>query len=358
MSTVEIAIVVGQLPGRAGVWLTAYADKLAHDSGTTALIRLGDHEDSVQLVGLPEDHAVSTSWPTFSKAIGGLAGLAKRWIIRSSSYPSPDQVIEAEPDRITILSSAHELVEATVCRLIRDLVETSGQLNCKSPAIGLVVAGADQKTAERMVQRINDFSRSWLNDRIELVTCLQRIEPLHRTTDRMSFADESVLSARSVIRLIRDLSASLRQPSTPRLFSEQPESLVKCVPSLTLVDIHCPHNESVEIATDTAGRFHLLARESQLRELHSVEAWFKGWINANPEKTEELCSPQQVNLSSKMVWHLFTNRPTSVEDLLATGSDLGLHMLAPIPYEGRRLWCYAPLNTAACVEQASGPKDS
>ncbi|MHC4414773.1 MAG: hypothetical protein ACYS0G_05770 [Planctomycetota bacterium] len=117
-----------------------------------------------------------------------------------------------------------------------------------------------------------------------------------------------------------------------------PVSLATYIEGVTPLAVRCPGHERLDLAVDGAGRLHVIAREAQMRELHVVAAWAK----AHRELIAMACPQSWIDPAVKIVCHVFTEQPASVADL--QGSDLRLHVLAPVAVEGRKGWYAAPLN--------------
>jgi hypothetical protein len=116
------------------------------------------------------------------------------------------------------------------------------------------------------------------------------------------------------------------------------ERLTDHVRGLTALSVRCPHSEHVELAVDSLGGLHLLARESHLREIGIVESWAK----SHRELLVMALPDHGIDPSQRLTSHVFTDQPSSVADL--HGTDLKLHVLAPVEVEGRRGWYAAALN--------------
>ncbi len=117
-----------------------------------------------------------------------------------------------------------------------------------------------------------------------------------------------------------------------------PVSLAEYVDGVTLLDVRCPGHEQLELGVDPAGRLNVITRETHLRAAHVVEAWAR----THREIIARACQGTWIDPAGRTVLHVFTDRPASLADL--HGSDLRLHVLAPVDVEGRRGWYHAPLN--------------
>ena len=189
-TTVELAI-VGHLPVRAGVWLTPYADAIACEHGPTALLRLDSDVASLMLLRPPLDHEIDPpETDTVPQAIEQLAPHAETWILRPPPGTPLDQVLAAGADRITILSSADEAAVVAAYQLIKDLVEAADQAHCELPPMGLAVLGSDRHTADRMRQRLNRTTNTFLDIELPMTACISQMQPAVRATDFGRYTNE------------------------------------------------------------------------------------------------------------------------------------------------------------------------
>lgn len=395
-TVVELAI-VGHLPVRAGVWLTPYADAIACEQGPTALLRLDSDVASLLLLRPNQDHETDPpECATVPEAIEQLAGQAETWILRPPPNTPLEQVLAAGADRITILSSADEAAVVAAYQLIKDMVEAAGQAGCELPPMGLAVLGSDRHTADRMRQRLNRTTNTFLGIELPMTACISQMQPAVRATDFGRFTNEPPRSMSEYLELIHDAAAKHAEPApsieaepgppvdyvpsrpkpravdpaeiprskavqpatvkvlpkpTIEVEPKQPEralepdeagapiALAQYVESVTpLEQVRCPGHELVELGVDESGRIHVLAREPQLRELRIVETWAK----AHRELIALACPDRKFDPAGKVVSHVFTDTPASVADLHA--SDLHLHVLTPVMVAGKQGWYAAPLN--------------
>lgn len=119
----------------------------------------------------------------------------------------------------------------------------------------------------------------------------------------------------------------------------RPVPLAEHVEALEAILPRCPGHERIELAVDRAGSIHLLGREETLREMPVVTAWAR----AHRELLAMACPDHHFDPAGQIICHLFTDEPARLADL--QGSDMRLHVLAPVEVEGRRGWYAAPLNT-------------
>lgn len=442
---VELAL-IGHLPVRAGVWLTPYADIVARELGPTGLLRLDSDQPSLQLLRPTSEDFSDSSSASMQRAIGDAASQAAAWVVRPDSRTPASELVEARVDRITILSSADEAAVVAAYQLVKDLAEAAEHADRELPAVGLAILGADRHTADRMRQRLNRTTSTFLGIELPMVACISQIDSTARATQRLSFADDAAPDIVTALKWIEQAtttaaaaaeSAPTDQRPTPlvevgpdhdpeddtpvieapsghtppvepaveppvkpkveppvkpgveppvaapgadELPIEQPPaagsppSVTPSTPSFAssgpafepkqpqrpreasgrtgapvplgeyvdgvsaLPKVRCNGHEAVELGVDHAGRIHVMARETQMRSLHSVE----GWARAHRELIAMASGDHYFDLTGDTVCHVFTEKPANVADLHT--SDLRLHVLSPVMVDGRRGWYYAPLN--------------
>ncbi len=397
-------LVVGHLPVRADLWLTPYADAVARGGGATVLLRLDAEEPALQV--LQADGVSLGQEPvSLAEAIGGLAPHIRRWVVRPPLDTSPREILQAGGDRITILTSADELARVHAFERIKAFVEAAAAAGERPPTIGLAVLGADPDTARRTCQLINHATRASLEIEVPLVVCLPRMDAEVQARQWLRFAGTTSVSPASVLGWIRDASvaapaepaavaepargappavaaaavsgpgteAIAREPdvvefltpmampkpnaritpdptfevepkepaagATERGESGRPTPLARFIEGLTPLPVRCPGHERLELAVDKTGRLHLITLEPHLRELAVV----RSWARAHRELIGMACREQLIDPAAEAVCHVVSDRPASLADL--HGSDLRLHVLAPVTVEGKQGWYAAPLNT-------------
>jgi hypothetical protein len=125
----------------------------------------------------------------------------------------------------------------------------------------------------------------------------------------------------------------------PRLDEGDPLPLVQHVAGLTALPFRCPDCPTIELAVDPDRRIHALGRETELRRMHTVAAW----LRRHHDLLVRACPGVALD-GGGCIQHLFTDTPASLADL--HGSDLRLHVLAPVRIGGQTAWYTAPLSKA------------
>lgn len=116
------------------------------------------------------------------------------------------------------------------------------------------------------------------------------------------------------------------------------QPLATWIEGLALLQVRCPDAPEVEIAVDATGGLHVLAWEDRLRALTHVTVW----LRKHRELVSMACLDYRINTESAIICHLVTSEPRRVADL--HGSDLRLHVLAPVEVEGKCGWFSAVLS--------------
>lgn len=118
----------------------------------------------------------------------------------------------------------------------------------------------------------------------------------------------------------------------------RPTPLTRFITGLTVLPARCPDHEDIELAVDPGGVMHLVGREDSVDAMHVVERW----ASKHRELLAMACRDHTIDATHEAVYHVITDTPLNVAHL--HGSDLYLHVLAPINVNGRVGWYAAPLN--------------
>jgi hypothetical protein len=368
-------IVVGSLPVRASLWLVPYADTVARELGPTALVRLDEAQPTIQLLRAPPEVA-TRKWPTLAGAIADLGRHIGTWLVRPAYDVTPEQMVQVQSDRVTILTSVNDSAIVKAYQEIKLLSEAAKQ-GVMSPSLGVAVLGADHDTAERFHEHLRHTTASFLSYELSLAACVPRVDAAVGSSGRVTFPAEPYPSLDELMSLLRAAQPptaavaeeprreepepapvetaerrTVRLAPKPRveLESKPPDGtrepdqegaaviLAGWIDDLLPLETRPPGHERLEIAVDPAGRLHVLAHEDDMRGLPVVAAW----AVAHSELIGRAFPERWIDPTAHPVLHVFTGRPASVADLY--GSDLRLHVLAPVDVDGRRGWYHAPLN--------------
>lgn len=373
-ATVEL-IVVGSLPVRAALWLVPYADAVAREAGPTALVRLDQEQPTIQLLRASSEVA-ARRWPTLANAIADLGRHVGTWLIRPPCGATQRDLVDASIDRITVLSSVNDSAIVKAYQEIKLLAAAMGP-GTPVPQLGVAVLGSSRETAERFHRHLGDTTSSFLDFGLSLVACVPRMDATTRAAPCMTFPEDPFPALETVLTWVREATPAAAEepapeapepmPATdardwpppsiklsprPRIELEpkpadetrelqeagSPLPLVGYLDDVAPLDVRCPGHEELELAVDESGRLQVVAYEQDMRALHVVAAW----AALHAELIAKACPDQALNTAASPVLHVFTDRPAGVGDL--HGSNLRLHVLAPVIVEGRRGWYHARLN--------------
>ncbi|MEE8458786.1 MAG: hypothetical protein V3S08_02875, partial [Phycisphaerales bacterium] len=368
-------IVVGCLPVRASLWLVPYADTVARELGPTALVRLDEAQPTLQLLRAPPEIA-SRRWPTLADAIADLGRHIGTWLVRPAYDVTPDQMVRTQTDRVTILTSVNDSAIVKAYQEIKLLSEAAKQ-GVTFPTLGVAVLGADHETAGRFHEHLRHTTASFLSYELSLAACVPRVDAAVGSAGRVTFPAEPYPSLDELMSWVRaaqpppvtvaeetrheepepaPVEAAARRTvklapkprieveSKPPSGTREPDKqgaavlLAGWVDDVLPLETRSPGHERLEIAVDPAGRLHVLAHEQDMRGLSVVAAW----AVAHAELIARAFPDRWIDPTANPVLHVFTDRPASLADL--HGSDLRLHVLAPVDVDGRRGWYHAPLN--------------
>jgi hypothetical protein len=328
----------------------------------------------------------------------------RRWIVRPPADASLAELVLAGVDRITILTSADEAARVTAYRLVKDLHLAAARVGTAAPPLGVALLGCDPESGRRVFERLQQTARTHLDVDVTLDMCLPRMDasivssgwrrgvageppvtlerviawtqeasppapgpqapgpaaakvtppvpapapPAPRTEAappaprvEAGTSAEPWIGRRTVkLRPRPDLDIEPKAPCLPREpdIDGKPRSLASYVGGLLALPVRCPHHESVELAVDERGRLHLLGEPQSLRDMAVV----RQWALDHRELLALACPEHIIDASRPVRLHVFAATPLDVADL--HGSDVQLHVLAPVDVEGRRGWYAAPLN--------------
>jgi len=126
-------------------------------------------------------------------------------------------------------------------------------------------------------------------------------------------------------------------PHPPARQAPPATALATWIKGLALLPVRCPDAPDVEIAVDTTGALHVIAWEDRLRALSQVTVW----LRKHRDLVSMACPDHMISGVEGIASHLVTSEPKQVADLY--GSDLHLHLLAPVEIEGKAGWYSAAL---------------
>lgn len=215
-------VVAGHLPVRAGLWLTPYADAVARQLGTTALVRLDRDEPVLQVLRGNEDGYVLPAGGSLRDTINDLVHSATTWVIYGGAASETAELLKRTPDRITILSSADDAAVVAAYQHVKNLVSTSEAMQSKLPTIGLAVLGADDIAANRVFDRVNRTTTAFLGVELELSKVLPRMDANVRSTSYVNYPGERTPVVAEVIKWVLEARTSATEVEHTPVKKPQP----------------------------------------------------------------------------------------------------------------------------------------
>lgn len=199
------AVVLGNLPGMSGPWLTQYAQLLAQTEGPVVLLHVGEEAIDLELVEPRAEAQPAPAQPSTTLRIPpmrgnktGLVGLIDA-LVRSDQTPARtilvrfDTIADAQTlsqiaamDDWTLLCGSDHASIAAASQQLRTAVRANPRLADRN--VGIMVMGSDDDAAEQAAQRIANELEHDLAHPVELIGHLKRMQPV-QVRDLGSFPD-------------------------------------------------------------------------------------------------------------------------------------------------------------------------
>lgn len=199
------AVLMGNLPGMSGPWLTQYAQLLAQNEGPVVLLHVGDEAIDLELVEPRAEAQPAPAQPTTTVRIPpmrggrtGLVGLIDA-LVRSDTTPARTILVRfdtfndaqtlsrvAAMDDWTLLCGSDDASIAAASRQLRSAVHTDPRLAERN--VGVMVMGSDDDAAAQAAKRIAGELEHDLAYPVELIGHLRRMQPV-QVRDLGSFPD-------------------------------------------------------------------------------------------------------------------------------------------------------------------------
>lgn len=199
------AVLMGNLPGMSGPWLTQYAQLLAQNEGPVVLLHVGDEAIDLELVEpraeaqpAPAQPATTVRIPPMRGGRTGLVGLIDA-LVRSETTPARTILVRfdsfndaqtlsrvAAMDDWTLLCGSDDASVAAASRQLRSAVHTDPRLADRN--VGVMVMGSDDDAANKAAKNIADELEHDLAYPVELIGHLRRMQPV-QVRDLGSFPD-------------------------------------------------------------------------------------------------------------------------------------------------------------------------
>ncbi|MEM9347012.1 MAG: hypothetical protein AAGB26_10390 [Planctomycetota bacterium] len=203
------AVLMGNLPGMSGPWLTQYAQLLAQTEGPVILLHVGEDAIDLELVEpraeaqpAPSQETTTVRIPPMRGDRTGLVGLVDA-LVRSEQTPARtilvrfDSIGDAQAlsrlaamEDWTLLCGSDNASIAAASQQIRSAVQSEPRLADRN--VGIMVMGSDDLAAEQAAQRIASELEHDLAAPAELVGHLKRMQPV-QVRDLGSFPDPVAL---------------------------------------------------------------------------------------------------------------------------------------------------------------------
>ncbi|MBX2851188.1 MAG: hypothetical protein KTR15_05530 [Phycisphaeraceae bacterium] len=203
------AVVMGNLPGMSGPWLTQYAQLLAQNEGPVVLLHVGEEAIDLELVEpraeahpAPSQPAATVRIPPMRGDRTGLVGLIDA-LVRSETTPARTVLVRfdtindartlsrlAAIEDWTLLCGSDDASIAAASQQLQSAVHTDPRLADRS--VGIMVMGSDDSAATQATQRIADALDHDLANPVELIGHLRRMQPV-QVRDLGSFPDPVAL---------------------------------------------------------------------------------------------------------------------------------------------------------------------
>ncbi|MEM9416230.1 MAG: hypothetical protein AAGA29_12255 [Planctomycetota bacterium] len=187
------AVVMGNLPGLSGPWLTQYAQLIAQNQGPVAIVHIDEEMVDLEVVeprleASPQPRARVAATRVPATQTDGLIGLLDA-LVCSDESPVRTVLVRlsadaeamsasrlAALDRWTVLCGADDAAVVACYSMLKRIVEHDPRNAGKH--VGLMVMGSDEATAQRAVQKVADTANSCLSTPVEMVGHLRQMQPV------------------------------------------------------------------------------------------------------------------------------------------------------------------------------------
>ncbi|MEM1107660.1 MAG: hypothetical protein AAGH99_03115 [Planctomycetota bacterium] len=191
------AVVLGNLPGMAGPWLTQYGQLLAQKDGAVAVLHVDADSIDLEVIEPTQHDAPGTpgmasafNGPSLRVPPGGFAGrdliAVLDQLCRSRVMPvqtilfNIDPTPEALPRLLdleywTLLSGADDAAIVAGYRLLKQLLESDDRV--ARAHVGLMVVGSDQDAGQNAAKKLRSAVANFLHTPIELIGYQQKMIP-------------------------------------------------------------------------------------------------------------------------------------------------------------------------------------
>ena len=188
-------LVMGHLPVRARPWASQYASARAtRDNTSVALVRIDGGYGSVELFGSARGSLSVASAPSLAGAIERAGELVDVCLVLLDDEPQTRLLGTQGVDAVTIIVGANDAAVVDAYREIKSIAMRSGGT---LPRVRVGVMGADDEQADHVVAKLAEASETFLGQRVESTTAIQRMGPTHAVSlfgDRVDLNDDEILA--------------------------------------------------------------------------------------------------------------------------------------------------------------------
>ncbi len=271
------AVITGNLPVRGSLWVRAYAAAVSAELGEpVALVRVTPGRTSVAVVGTSADAEPVADIATAVRAAGVAA---RHWVLHFDELDQAGLLRSGRIERVTVLTGADEPAIVSAYRLIKSITEQGGEENGR---VGVAIVGADAASGERATARLVDATRQFLGVTLDVRPGVPRVRSASVATlgesDRR-FEPAEILSmiahpeaepagasggagTRGTVEAAAPggsarPGADAAAEGVAGIADGRPPASAMAG-GLVATGLPCPIAPGVELATDDAGRLHLL----------------------------------------------------------------------------------------------------
>lgn len=206
-------LIVGHLPVRASLWLGPYMDAVAREHGPAALIRLDGEEPALHLVADDEHNATFAKARSLRELVLDLRHVVRRWVVRPPIGATPETLLQAGPDRLTLLTSVDQAALVHGYRVVKELVLAADHLGRPRPRVGAAVLGVDRDRADIALARLSATTGAYLDMDIPLVCALPRIDTGPQTRGMRSFPGQPCPPLDEILGWLRSATPRVETPA-------------------------------------------------------------------------------------------------------------------------------------------------
>ena len=199
------AVLLGNLPGMSGPWLTQYAQLLAQTEGPVALLHVGEEGIDLELVEpraeaepAPAKPPATVRIPPMRGNRTGIVGLIDA-LVRSENAPTRTILVRIDAatdpqtlsrlaaiDDWTVLCGSDDTSIAGASQQLRSVVHADPRLADRN--VGVMIMGSDEDASRSAAGRIAADLEYDLANPVELIGHLKRMQPV-QVRDLGSFPD-------------------------------------------------------------------------------------------------------------------------------------------------------------------------